>query len=266
MMKQIILALALAVAPACASAQQFKNPKWLDDAVFYQIYPSSYQDTDGNGIGDLQGIISRLDYIRELGVNALWLNPIFVSGWTDGGYDVIDFYRVDPRFGTNNDLVRLTEEAHRRGIKVCLDLVAGHTSDQNIWFKQSCEDSNLQYSDYYIWFNELPESEKDNVVTLANPDDPDMLAKTFVETRAPRARYFEKNYFPTQPALNYGYANPDPSHPWEQRVDAPGPQAVRREMRNIMQFWFDKGVDGFRVDMAHSVIKRDPDKKAVVAL
>lgn len=133
-----------------AMAQNPTQPSWLSDAVFYQIYPSSYQDTDGNGIGDIAGILSRLDYIKSIGVNAIWLNPVYVSGWTDGGYDVIDFYRVDKRFGTNSDLVELINQAHARGIKIVMDLVAGHSSDQCEWFLQSKEAPNLRYSDYYI--------------------------------------------------------------------------------------------------------------------
>ena len=125
-MNKMLLVAALAATTLSVQAEQKKGPAWLSDALFYQIYPSSYMDTDGNGIGDLPGITSKLDYIKSLGVNALWLNPIFESGWFDGGYDVIDFYKVDPRFGTNTDLVTLVNEAHKRGIKVCLDLVAGH--------------------------------------------------------------------------------------------------------------------------------------------
>ena len=150
-LKNIIAAAAFAATALGANAQP-KGPAWLGNALFYQIYPSSYMDTDGNGIGDLPGITHKLDYIKSLGVNALWLNPIFESGWFDGGYDVIDFYKVDPRFGTNSDLVALVNEAHKRGIKVCLDLVAGHTSDKCAWFKDSMQkDTNLRYSDYYIW-------------------------------------------------------------------------------------------------------------------
>ena len=129
-----------------------QSPKWLERAVFYQIYPSSYMDSDGNGIGDLQGIISKLDYIQSVGFNAIWLNPVFESGWFDGGYDIIDFYKIDPRFGTNTDMVMLIKEAHRRGIKICLDLVAGHTSNKCKWFQESAAgDANSRYSDYYIW-------------------------------------------------------------------------------------------------------------------
>ena len=128
-------------------AQKPKQPSWLSEAVFYQIYPSSFQDSDGDGYGDLKGIQSRLDYIRSIGVSAIWLNPVYVSGWTDGGYDIIDFYRVDPRFGTNSDLVEFVQKAHERGIKIVMDLVAGHSSDQCEWFLQSKEAPDLQDSD-----------------------------------------------------------------------------------------------------------------------
>ena len=238
------------------------GPQWLNDALFYQIYPSSYMDTDGNGIGDLPGIASKLDYIKSIGVNAIWLNPVFESGWFDGGYDIINFYKIDPRFGTNTDLVNLVNEAHRRGIKVCLDLVAGHSSDKCEWFRQSREkDPNGRYSDYYIWTDTISAKDKADIARRYKAKNPaSSTIGRYVEADAPRAKYYEKNFFECQPALNYGFANPDPSHPWEQGIDAPGPQAVRRELRNIMAFWFDKGVDGFRVDMASSLIKNDKDK------
>lgn len=265
---KMLMVAALAATTLSAQAEQKKGPSWLSDALFYQIYPSSFMDSDGNGIGDLPGITSKLDYIKSLGVNALWLNPVFESGWFDGGYDVIDFYKVDPRFGTNTDLVTLVNEAHKRGMKVCLDLVAGHTSSKSAWFKESSEkDANQRYSDYYIWTNDIPESDKKEIEERhKNPDWESDTRGKYVEANAPRAKYFEKNFFECQPALNYGYANPDPNRPWEQSVDAPGPQAVRREMRNIMAFWFDKGVDGFRVDMASSLVKNDPDKEEVSRL
>ena len=267
-MKKQIIILIVILASFSARAEAQKGPKWLSDAVFYQIYPSSYMDTDGNGIGDLPGITQKLDYIKSLGVNALWLNPIFESGWFDGGYDVIDYYKVDGRFGTNSDLVTLVGEAHKRGIKVCLDLVAGHTSSECAWFKASAEkDPNGRYSDYFIWLDVISDAEKQEIA--ARKQEPNPAASTrgrYVEANAPRGKYYEKNFFECQPALNYGFANPDPNHPWEQGVDAPGPQAVRREMRNIMSFWFDKGIDGFRVDMAPSLVKNDPDKKAVSLL
>lgn len=244
------------------------GPAWLADAVFYQIYPSSYMDTNGDGIGDLPGITARLDYIKSLGVNALWLNPCFESGWFDGGYDVIDFYKIDPRFGTNTDMVQLINQAHRRGIKVCLDLVAGHTSNRCAWFKESASgDRNSRYADYYIWTDSISPNEQQMIELRRHDPDPEASVRGhFVEADAPRGRYYEKNYFVCQPALNYGYAHPNPKLAWQQPVTASGPQAVRRELRNIMAFWFDKGVDGFRVDMAASLIKNDPDRSGITAL
>lgn len=246
------------------------QPSWLSEAVVYQIYPSSFQDSDGNGIGDLPGITSRLEYIRSIGVTAVWMNPVFVSGWTDGGYDVIDFYKVDPRFGTNSDLVALVEKAHSLGMKVILDLVAGHSSDQCEWFIQASQGPDLHYSDYYIWPTFKPEVPRNQpqgqgqYAQLMNTNN--SIVSKFVATDAPRAPFFIKNFFDTQPALNFGFANPDPQHPWEQAVDAPGPSAMRRELKNIMMFWMDKGVDGFRVDMAASLVKNDFDKSATIKL
>ena len=252
-MKKLLLLL-LGLATSLSVFGQ-KSPDWLKSAVFYQIYPSSFQDSDGNGIGDLKGIQSRLDYVQSVGVNTIWLNPIFKSGFIDGGYDVIDYYQVDPRFGTNSELVQLVNEVHRRKMHIVLDLVAGHSSNQSEWFKQSMQsDSNLQHSDYYIWAQNKPSD-------LSAQD-----ASRWVEANAPRAKYYIKNYYDQQPALNYGYAQPDPNHPWEQSVNAPGPQAVRRELQNIITFWLEKGVDGFRVDMASSLVKGDPDKAATIAL
>ena len=269
-MKRFLLLLVSLFSLVSVRAQDPTRPSWLSDAVFYQIYPSSFQDSDGNGIGDLPGITSRLDYIKSIGVTAIWLNPIYVSGWTDGGYDIIDFYKVDPRFGTNTDLVTLVNEAHARGLKVVMDLVAGHSSDQNEWFLQSREAENLRYSDYYIWPSFKPEEPAaqpggaQDYAALMNSNA--ALIRKFVATDAPRGPYYVKNFFDTQPALNFGFAHPDPAHPWEQAVDAPGPMAMRRELKNIMAFWMDKGVDGFRVDMAASLVKNDFDKSATIKL
>lgn len=231
------------------------HPRWIKQSVFYQIYPSSFQDNDGNGIGDIKGIQSRLDYIQSLGVNAIWLNPVFKSAFQDGGYDVIDFYQVDPRFGTNTTLVELARQVHQKGMHIVLDLVAGHTSNQSEWFKQSMgADSNLRYSDYYIWAPYKPH------------DLTQQESSRWVEANAPRGKYYIKNFYDIQPALNYGFAKPNPNHPWEQSIDAPGPQAVRNELKNIITFWMEKGIDGFRVDLAASLIKNDPDKTATISL
>lgn len=277
MKKSIAILAAFFAAVSAASAQPApgsfeqtwqKGPAWLQNAVIYQVYPSSYKDSDGNGIGDIPGVISELDYIEKLGVTAIWFNPVFVSGWIDGGYDVIDFYRVDPRFGTNNDLVELVEKAHARGIKVLLDLVAGHTSDKHPWFLQSAEDTNLRYSDYFIWSDRLPDAkaEKDLAEMMKDPNFMQNTRGKWMKSDYPRNKFYYKNFYACQPALNYGFANPDPNRPWEQGVDDPGPRAVRQELKNIMAFWYEKGVDGFRVDMAASLVKNDRDKKEIVKL
>lgn len=221
-------------------------PRWLDSAAVYHIYPSSFKDSDGDGYGDLEGIRSKLDYVKDLGFNTIWLSPVFRSEFEDGGYDITDYYTVDPRFGTNSDLVRLVEEAHSKGIRVCLDLVAGHTSDKHPWFVESASgDRNGHYADYYLW----TDADKSAVRKSER--------KKWVEKDCPRGRMFMKNYYDVQPALNYGYLNPDPSRPWEQSYDAQGPRMVRQELKNIIAFWFDKGVDGFRCDLAWSLVKGD---------
>lgn len=222
-------------------------PGWLKTAVFYQIYPQSFCDHNGDGIGDLPGIIGKLDYFQSLGVNALWLNPVFESPFNDAGYDVSDFCKVAPRYGTSADLKRLFDEAHRRDMRVVLDLVAGHTSDQHPWFKQSAQAKRNRYSDYYIWT--------------------DSVWSTFSEPRPlpghERDGCYLPNFFPCQPALNYGYARPDPKKPWQQPMNAPGPREVLGELKKIMAFWLDAGCDGFRVDMASSLVKEDADGRGI---
>ena len=225
------------------------TPAWLGSAVFYELYPQSFLDTNGDGIGDIDGIIRKLDYIDSLGCDAIWLNPCFVSPFRDAGYDVADFYSVAPRYGNNADLVRLFEEAHRRGMKVCLDLVAGHTSDQHPWFQSSCSAKANKYSNWYIWTNSVWE-EGDGMIRGYGDRDGN----------------FRSNFFYHQPALNYGYANPDPAKPWQLPVTHPDVKAVRAELFKIMRFWLDLGADGFRVDMAHSLVKADPDLKETMAL
>ncbi len=220
-------------------AQPKPAPKWLEKAVFYQIYPQSFKDTDGDGIGDVKGIIEKLDYVQSLGCNALWLNPCFESAFKDAGYDVIDYYKVAPRYGTNNDLKKLFQEAHKRGIKVCLDLVAGHTSDQHPWFKKSTKKEGV-YTDRYIWTPTLKDENS-----------------AYVKATGERKEYFMKNFFDCQPALNYGFATIE--NPWEQPVNSTAAQNSRKELFAIMDYWMTLGADGFRVDMASSLIKRDVD-------
>ena len=137
------------IAPLCGEVPL--GPKWLQTAVFYQVYPQSYFDSDGDGIGDLPGITAKLDYIQSIGCNAIWINPIYESPFGDAGYDVTNFYKVAPRYGTNEDLKNLCAEAHKRGMHVCLDLVAGHTSIAHSWFQQSALNQPNYYSNWYIW-------------------------------------------------------------------------------------------------------------------
>ncbi len=229
-----------------------KYPKWLDEAVFYQIYPQSFYDANGDGIGDIPGIIQKLDYLQWLGINAIWINPCFVSPFQDAGYDVADYYKIAPRYGTNRDLGRLCREAHKRKIRVCLDLVAGHTSIEHPWFKASCRQQRNQYSDRYIW---APSGASDTGAALSQ-----------IRGYAQRAESFIANFFYFQPALNYGFAIPEAGQKWQQEVSAPGPLENRRELIKIMNFWLSHGVDGFRVDMASSLVKLDPDRKATIKL
>ncbi len=221
-------------------------PAWLEDAVFYQIYPPSFFDSDGDGIGDIPGMCQKLDYLHWLGVNALWLNPCFASPFQDGGYDITDFYQVAPRYGTNADLERLFAEGRARGMHIFLDLVAGHTSWEHPWFKASARHARNPYSDWFIWTHRiLASSEGLNAVMGLYERDGSYIT----------------SFFACQPALNYGFAHPEPGHPWQQPVDAPGPQAVRQEIKNIMRYWLEKGAAGFRVDMAGSLVKNDPGRR-----
>ena len=223
------------------------SPSWLKTAVFYQVYPQSFADSNGDGIGDLSGLIGKLDYLKSLGINALWLNPIFESPFGDAGYDISDFRKVAPRYGTNNDAVRLFKEAHKRGIKVVLDLVAGHTSDQHPWFQSAADDSLSPYRDYYIFTDDEPQ----------NP----MFGDATPKTR--RGEHFVANFLPFQPALNYGYNQPDSARPWQLPPEHPACLAVRTELCDVMRFWLDLGCDGFRVDMANSLIKGASDPSAL---
>ncbi len=219
------------------------TPAWLENAVFYQIYPQSFYDSNGDGIGDIPGIIAKLDYIQSLGVTACWLNPCCESPFQDAGYDVSDYYKVARRYGTNADLEQLFDQARKRGIRILLDLVPGHTSIQHPWFKESSKPERNAYSDYYIWTDSAWKW--------------DVPGYRVVSGFSQRDASYITNFFYFQPALNYGFANPDPSQPWQQPVDAPGPQRVRQELKNIMRYWLELGASGFRVDMAFSLVKGD---------
>lgn len=216
---------------------------WLQDAVIYEIYPQSFADSDGDGIGDLRGVLGRLDYLQWLGVDVIWFNPCFASPFRDAGYDVSDYLTIAPRYGTNEDMIDLVREAKARGIRVLLDLVAGHTSVDHPWFRASMDDA----SDHrYIWTD--------------RPGD------AFVASPGRRQGWYMKNFFPEQPALNFGYARLAVDESWRQLPDAAGPQANRAALREIIGYWLDSGVAGFRVDMAFSLVKDDPGLVETTAL
>ena len=163
---------------------------WLADAVFYEIYPQSFADSNGDGIGDLRGALAHLDHLAWLGVDAVWFNPCFASPFRDAGYDVCDYLRIAPRYGSNDDMVTFVRAARERGIRVVLDLVAGHTSTEHAWFRASAAGTD----DRYIWS--------------------DRPGERFVASPGPRPGYYLKNFYDSQPALNFGYGRTDPAEPW----------------------------------------------------
>ena len=193
--------------------------QWLRDAVLYQIYPQTFADSNADGIGDLPGIVQHLDHLAWLGVDTVWLSPCFESPFEDAGYDVSDYFTVAPRYGSNHDLAELVAQAGRRGIRVLLDLVVGHTSDRHPWFRAAADDPA---DDRYVW-------------------SPEPIRKS-IPSPGRRGGYFVTNFLPCQPALNFGYARPDPAQPWRQSVDAPGPRANVASVRDVMRHWLALGV------------------------
>lgn len=224
-------------------------PKWLDDAVFYEVYPQSFKDSNADGIGDFNGIIEKLDYIKELGCTAIWLNPCFESPFGDAGYDVSDYYRTAPRYGTNEDLKRLFDEVHKRDMHILLDLVPGHTSIEHEWFRQSMKAERNEFSDRYVWTDSIWE-EPTGCASIRGISDRDGSCAV--------------NFFSHQPALNYGYYKPDPSKPWQKGFDDEAVQSTIRAIIDVMRFWLKMGCDGFRVDMAGSLVKCDEDGKGTI--
>ena len=225
-----------------------KQPKWLDDALFYEIYPQSFKDTNSDGIGDFNGVMEKLDYIKSLGCNAIWMNPCFESPFLDAGYDVADYCKIAPRYGTNDDAKRLFKEVHDRGMHILLDLVPGHTSIYHPWFKESQKAAKNKYTDRYVW--------SDNVWGGNG--------MTFLPGISQRYGAVAINFFAHQPSLNYGFQNR--TETWQQSPDDEGPKATLEAMMNVMRFWLKMGCDGFRVDMAHSLVKNDPDSIGTIAL
>jgi alpha-glucosidase len=205
---------------------------WWQTGVVYQIYPRSFLDTDGDGIGDLEGIRRRLDHLRWLGVDALWLSPIYPSPMADFGYDVADYRDVDPVFGSLETFDLLLSEAHERGLRVLLDWVGNHTSDEHAWFRESRSSRDNPKRDWYVWRDGEPGAPPNNW-TAAFSDDP---AWTFDEATG---QHYLHLFLPQQPDLNWG-------HP-----------EVEAAMHDILRFWLDRGVDGFRADVIH-LIGKDP--------
>ena len=219
--------------------------KWLKDTVFYEIYPQSFKDSNGDGIGDINGIIQKLDYIKSLGCNALWINPCYDSPFKDAGYDVRDYKKVAPRYGTNEDLYRLFDEAHQKGIRVLLDLVPGHTSEEHRWFQESQKAEKNAFSDRFIWTD----------FCFHGAD-----GFPYIGGESERSACYILNFFKCQPALNYGFYRV--TEPWQKSCHDPAALATREAIKDVMRFWLSNGCDGFRVDMAASLVKNDDEKKS----
>jgi alpha-glucosidase len=206
--------------------------KWWQTGVIYQIYPRSFMDGNGDGVGDLAGIISRLDYLQWLGVNALWLSPIYPSPMADFGYDISDYKNVHPLFGSLNDLDRLIAEAHRRDLKVILDYVPNHTSDEHEWFKESRSSRNNAKRDWYIWRDPAPDGGPPNNWTS-------FFGGSAWQFDEQTGQYYLHLFHVKQPDLNW--RNP----------------TVRNAMYDVLRFWLQHGIDGFRVDVLWMLIKDD---------
>ena len=209
-----------------------RDKLWWRHGIFYQIYPRSFQDTNADGVGDLRGIIGRLPYLQSLGVDAIWLSPIFPSPMADFGYDIADYTGVDALFGTMTDFEALANAAHAAGLRVILDLVPNHTSDQHPWFVESRGSRDNPKRDWYIWRD-----------PAADGGPPGNWLSEFGGSAwqydATTGQYYYHAFLAQQPDLNW--RNP----------------AVRRAIYDVMRFWLRKGVDGFRVDVMWLMIKDD---------
>ncbi|MBN1408676.1 MAG: hypothetical protein JW956_12845 [Calditrichaceae bacterium] len=216
-------------------------PEWLHTAVMYQIYPQTFFDTNGDGIGDLEGIIQKLDYVKSLGVDGFWINPFFESPFHDAGYDVSDYYKTAPRYGTNEDAKRMFNEAEKRGLKILFDYVISYSSIEHPWFQESAKQEKNKYSNWYIWTNN----------TWINP--PIEYRDAFIKGYSRRNGQFMRNFYWNQPALNFGFAKPEED--WMLPIDHPDILELQKELKKILRFWMDMGADGFRADMAGALVK-----------
>ncbi len=205
---------------------------WYKHAIFYEVYVRAYCDSNGDGHGDLPGLIQKLDYIKDLGVDCIWLLPTYPSPLRDDGYDIADYYNVLETYGTLEDFKQLVREAHQRGLRVITDLVMNHTSDQHPWFQMARRDRNSPYRNYYVWSDSDQKYKETRIIFL----DTEKSNWTWDETAG---QYFWHRFYSTQPDLNYDYP------------------PVRQEMTKIMRFWLDTGVDGFRADAVPYLFERE---------
>jgi len=224
---QVTKTVAVAVEAATDSTRQ-----WYKDAVIYELHVRGFYDSNGDGIGDLRGIIEKLDYIEDLGVNCLWLLPIFKSPLRDDGYDISDYYSILPEYGTIEDFKNLLDEAHRRGIRVITELVMNHTSDQHPWFQEARRSPDSPKRDYYVW-NSTPDKYKDARIIFTDTEHSNWAWDNQAQA------YYWHRFFSSQPDLNFD--NPE----------------VRQAMIDVMYYWFDMGVDGLRLDAVPYLFERE---------
>ena len=207
---------------------------WWKSAVVYQIYPRSFQDTTGSGVGDLNGIIRRLDYLAELGIDLIWLSPVFASPQVDNGYDISDYRDIDPLFGTLDDMRTLIQEGKKRGIGIMMDLVLNHSSDQHPWFLKAKADKESPYHDYYVWRDGTPDRYPNGMQSVFGGPAWEWVPEL--------GQYYFHQFAPQQPDLN-----------WEN-------PALRREIYDMILWWMDQGVEGFRLDVIDQIAK-EPDRE-----
>lgn len=209
------------------------SKQWWKEIVAYQVYPRSFYDSNGDGIGDLPGLIEKLDYLKELGIDLIWVCPIFDSPNDDNGYDIRDYKAILDEFGTMEDCDRLIEEVHKRDMKIIFDLVVNHTSDEHEWFIESRSSKDNPYRDYYIWHEGDEEGNRPN-------NWESIFSGSVWEYDEQTEEYYMHVFSKKQPDLN-----------WEN-------PAVRQDVYSLINWWLDKGIDGFRVD-AISHIKKEKD-------
>ena len=204
---------------------------WWKESVIYQIYPKSFNDTSGNGLGDLRGVIEKLDYIKSLGADMIWLCPIYESPDKDNGYDISDYRKISEKYGGDHTFNELLEKIHDKGMKLMMDLVINHTSDQHAWFLESKKSKDNKYRDYYFW--------KDGKENGPPNNWPSFFGGNVWELDPATNQYYLHLFTKEQPDLN---------------LDNP---AVRKEIHDIIEFWLKKGVDGFRMDVISLISKRE---------